>query len=402
MLGALFRVREEFAGEAAVLDRAGPALARPRDGVDDDAVAPDGDERFGARTDDAPVAVPEQVHVRRGVHLAQRGVQADGVDLPAEFPGTRDDALIDVAVADVFFRLPDRGLVVLARTGVLAGPLEAAGGGVVRRAELFRDALGLGDDAVVHFAGVVVGRDDGGTDEADGVLAVVERERSSREDELGVRVVRVGALAADLVEPEVVDGLVGEEADQPAGERLAVRLGEVDAREVGERAAQGVEHVAVARADELRGGAAEVGHVDAVGADRHDRFGVVADEREARVGVGRRRGRGERALRVARGDLLGALQEEAVVAAVRERRVRGQRVHGHVEVGHEVGHDRSVRVAGEGDELLAVGVGGRHATTPSWSSTAPRAVFAAATNARTASWSLTPPEASTPLATSTP
>ncbi len=60
MLGPLLRVGEHLAGEAAVLDRSGPARARPRDRIRDDVVAGDGDERLRTRADDGPVVVPSR------------------------------------------------------------------------------------------------------------------------------------------------------------------------------------------------------------------------------------------------------------------------------------------------------------------------------------------------------
>ena len=108
----------------------------------------------------------------------------------------------------MFFRALDGPLVLAARAGRLALPAEAVGFGCRGGLDQTRDPVGLGRQPVVARPGALALPEDGGKDEFDAVVGVVEDERPGRQDELGVGKPGVGVLDPDLVEPEVVDGVV--------------------------------------------------------------------------------------------------------------------------------------------------------------------------------------------------
>jgi len=160
-------------------------------------------------------------------------VQSQGVDVAVQFALARDDRLVDVTVEDVLFGRPDGVLVLVLRACRLAVPDERAAGGRVGVGQQLGDAVGLSRQVVVDSVDVVVGPHDRREHQRERLGDFVEHQRLRVEDELGVGEPRVGALHAHLVQPEVVNGVVCEEADQTAVQLSAVAVLESRERRVG-------------------------------------------------------------------------------------------------------------------------------------------------------------------------
>ena len=104
MLGALFRVRQEFRLQLTVFFRCLAALHRAGQGARHHLAAPLRHQNLRRRPDDLAVFELQEVHVRRGVQRPQRAVEIEGAAVDLCRQPLRKDHLDDVTRRDVLLR----------------------------------------------------------------------------------------------------------------------------------------------------------------------------------------------------------------------------------------------------------------------------------------------------------
>src|SRR5213082_1506052 len=101
MLGALFLVALQLLGKTDILVLVASAWTRSGYRMRLDAAAFDADEHLRRGTDNRSVAHPDEIHVRRRVHMAERAIHGERIRAELGLEPLRQDDLIDIAGRDV-------------------------------------------------------------------------------------------------------------------------------------------------------------------------------------------------------------------------------------------------------------------------------------------------------------
>ncbi len=108
MLGAFFRVGQQFGFELALFFRRGAAPARAGDGAQLDGIAGEPHHGFRRRADDPQVVQLQVIHVGRRIDESQRAVDFKRIAVGFGFESLAQHGLNDVAGFDIFLGPVDR------------------------------------------------------------------------------------------------------------------------------------------------------------------------------------------------------------------------------------------------------------------------------------------------------
>ena len=187
MLGALLLVALQLFGEPRVFFVGLAARARAGDRMRLRHAAFHAHEHLRRRSDDRHLSHPQEVHVRRRIHVAQRAVHRERVGGDFGFESLREHDLIHIAGRDVFLRGPHHLQKPLARD--VRRHLDALAGLRMRMrqiaAQLALEKLDLRARELVQRLEVVVGRDARVRDNQNPMLHVIEREHRVEDHEPG-------------------------------------------------------------------------------------------------------------------------------------------------------------------------------------------------------------------------
>src|SRR6185312_5644523 len=223
VFGALFFVGAQFLLQAQVFGFIFTALTSSGDGAVLKLVASNADQHFRRRAENGHVSHAEEVHIRRGIHAAQRTIDAERRHTGIKLKAQRRHGLKDVTVHDVFLD----SLNGLEEAVFLYGDVDfqLALARFVRLEKFARQRLRellFNAGNVTHGAGIgllgrLVAHIGRGNDE-DLMPNVVKRQQPVKEHEHAVRQFEVvfGSLREFF---QLAHGIVRKEADGAGGER---------------------------------------------------------------------------------------------------------------------------------------------------------------------------------------
>ena len=109
VLGALFLVALQLLGKPEILLIVGASRTRASNRVRLSAPALDPDEHLRRRPDDGELPHPDEVHVGRGIHVAERPVDREGIGGNVGLEALREDPPIDVTGGNPLLNRPHTG-----------------------------------------------------------------------------------------------------------------------------------------------------------------------------------------------------------------------------------------------------------------------------------------------------